>query len=144
MPAADAGRGIDAAVKRRGVGPGARGAPAGRGPAARRARAHRHACPRATTGRCCELAVQDRLSLLLIAATSYTDPEFGRVCARVRELCKEVDDHTLMVPALWRLAINQFMQSEIEAGLALSDELLDLRGDDPVAAQIAGTIVHAL
>ena len=75
-----------------------------------------------------ELAVQDRLSLLLIAATSYTDPEFGRVCARIRELCKEVDNHTLMVPALWRLALNQFMQSEIEAGLALSDDLLDARG----------------
>ena len=31
-----------------------------------------------------ELEVQDQLSVLLIASTSYTDPEFGRVCARVR------------------------------------------------------------
>ncbi|HEY6532077.1 MAG TPA: BTAD domain-containing putative transcriptional regulator [Acidimicrobiales bacterium] len=91
-----------------------------------------------------ELAVQDRLSLLLIAATSYTDPEFGRVCARVRELCREVDDHTLMVPALWRLAINQFMQSDIEAGMASTKELLSSGGDNAGAARIAGSIVRAL
>ena len=91
-----------------------------------------------------ELALQDRLSLLLIAATSYTDPEFGRVCARVRKLSYEVDDHRLIVPALWRLSINQFMMSNIQAGFELSHELMALDRDDSASGGMAGAIVAAL
>jgi hypothetical protein len=90
-----------------------------------------------------ELAVQDQLSLLLVMATSYTDPEFGRVCARVRQLCQEVEDHTLMVPALWRLFMNHFMRSDITAGMELGHELLSLDGADETLSKLAGSTALA-
>jgi DNA-binding SARP family transcriptional activator len=88
-----------------------------------------------------ELDVQDQLSILLITSTSYTDSEFAQVCARVRELCEEVDDQALMVPALWRLSIHHMMSADIAAGLALGQQLLELHGTgDPAAAEVAGHI----
>ena len=92
----------------RAVGPGPRRPPAGRG-AARAALELIAGMPEGRRESSRELEVQDQLSVLLIASTSYTDPEFGRVCARVRELCEEVDDHALLVPALWRLSFHHVM-----------------------------------
>jgi adenylate cyclase len=92
-----------------------------------------------------ELDVQDKLSILLITSTSYTDPEFARVCARVRDLCEEVDDQTLMVPALWRLSLHLWMRSDIDGGLSLARQLVDLHGSgDKAAAEVAGHIALAL
>jgi DNA-binding SARP family transcriptional activator len=91
-----------------------------------------------------ELEVQDLLSILLITSTSYTDPEFGRVCARVRELCEEVDDHALLVPAMWRLSMHHLMKSDIAAGVALAHQLLDGQGSGETAAKLAGHLSLAL
>jgi DNA-binding SARP family transcriptional activator len=88
-----------------------------------------------------ELDVQDQLCVLLIAATSYTDAEFGRVCARVAELCDEIGDHALLAPALYRLSLHHVMRSDITAGIALGEQLLDpARSGTTSASQLAGHI----
>jgi adenylate cyclase len=88
-----------------------------------------------------ELEVQDQLCVLLIASTSYTDPEFGRVCARVRELCEEIDDHVLLAPALYRLSLHHVMRVDVAAGIALGEQLLDpLRSGGTSSARLAGHI----
>ena len=92
-----------------------------------------------------ELHVQDQLSVLLIASTSYTDPEFGHVCDRIRELSLRVDDHALLAPALWRLSMHHFMRCDVRAGLEVSNQLLDLPpGVDPGPAHVAGHIALGL
>ncbi|MET0457644.1 MAG: BTAD domain-containing putative transcriptional regulator [Ilumatobacteraceae bacterium] len=92
-----------------------------------------------------ELRVQDQLSGLLIAATSYTDPEFGRVCDRIRELSLRVEDHALLAPALWRLSVHHFMRCDISAGLETSGQLLDLAADvAPGPARVAGHLALGL
>ena len=92
-----------------------------------------------------ELRVQDQLSVLLIASTSYTDPDFGRVCDRIRELSLRVDDHALLAPALWRLSMHHFMRCDVHAGLEVSNQLLDLPpGVDPGPARVAGHIALGL
>ena len=92
-----------------------------------------------------ELRVQDQLSVLLIASTSYTDPEFGQVCDRIRELSLRVDDHALLAPALWRLSMHHFMRCDVRAGLEVSNQLLDLPpGVDPGPARVAGHIALGL
>ncbi len=88
-----------------------------------------------------ELRVQDQLSVLLIASTSYTDPDFGRVCDRIRELSLRVDDDALLAPALWRLSVHHFMRCDVRAGLEVSNQLLELpAGADPGPARVAGHI----
>ena len=92
-----------------------------------------------------ELRVQDQLSVLLIASTSYTDPDFGQVCHRIRELSLRVDDHVLLAPALWRLSVHHFMRCDVRAGLEVSNQLLDLPpGLDPGPARVAGHIALGL
>ena len=92
-----------------------------------------------------ELRVQDQLSVLLIASTSYTDPEFGQVCDRIRELSLRVDDHALLAPALWRLSMHHFMRCDVHAGLEVSNQLLALPpGVDPGPARVAGHIALGL
>jgi DNA-binding SARP family transcriptional activator len=88
-----------------------------------------------------ELDVQDQLCVLLIAATSYTDAEFGRVCARVAELCEEIGDHALLAPAMYRLSLHHVMRSDIAGGLALGEQLLDpTRSGTTSSSQLAGHI----
>jgi DNA-binding SARP family transcriptional activator/tetratricopeptide (TPR) repeat protein len=92
-----------------------------------------------------ELEVQDRLSTLLIAATSYSDPEFGRVCARVRELCEEVGESELQVPALSRLQIHYMMSAKIPGGTTIAKQLLQLgQTGGPSSALVAGHVGLAL
>ena len=92
-----------------------------------------------------ELRVQDQLSVLLIASTSYTDSEFGQVCDRIRELSLRVEDDALLVPALWRLSMHHFMRSDIAAGLDVSHQLLELPAAvEPGPAQVAGHIALGL
>jgi tetratricopeptide (TPR) repeat protein len=92
-----------------------------------------------------ELRVQDQLSVLLIASTSYTDPDFGRVCDRIRELSLRVDDHALLAPALWRLSMHHFMRCDTRAGIEVSNQLFDLPpGVDPGPARVAGHIALGL
>ena len=91
-----------------------------------------------------ELRVQDQLSVLLIASTSYTDPDFGRVCDRIRE---RVSGSTITrsAPALWRLSMHHFMRCDVRAGLEVSNQLLDLPpGVDPGPARVAGHIALGL
>ena len=92
-----------------------------------------------------ELQVQDLLSVLLIASTSYTDPEFGQVCDRIRELSLRVEDDALLVPALWRLSMHHFMRCDVDAGRDVGHQLLDLPAAvGPGAAQVTGQIALAL
>jgi hypothetical protein len=87
-----------------------------------------------------ELEIQDQLSQLLIASASYGGAEFRRVSARVRDLCLEVGDHALMVPAMWRLTISHMMSAEVDTGVDLGRQLLALAGTDdpdPGAALVA-------
>jgi DNA-binding SARP family transcriptional activator/tetratricopeptide (TPR) repeat protein len=87
-----------------------------------------------------ELEVQDHLSQLLIAATSYTDPEFGRACARIRELCDKVGEEDLLVPAMWRLSVHHMMCADIDSGIDLGEQLLDLAVDETSSSKLAGHI----
>jgi hypothetical protein len=67
------------------------------------------------------------------------------VCERVRELSAEIDDHDLLIPALWRLSIHHFMSSDIAAGLKLGHQLVALPpSGDRLPAQVAGRIALAL
>ena len=92
-----------------------------------------------------ELHVQDQLSVLLIASTSYTDPEFGQVCDRIRELSLRVEEDALLVPALWRLSMHHFMRCDVDAGRDVGRQLLDLPAAvGPGAAQVTGQIALAL
>ena len=84
------------------------------------------AIPQSTDRALREIAVQDQLGQLLIASTSYSGTEFGRVCVRVRELCQEIGGHPLMVPAMRRLTISHMMAAEIDNGLAVGRQLLEL------------------
>ena len=87
-----------------------------------------------------ELEVLDQLSLVLIGTTSYTGQGIAVAADRTRELCDEIGDQARLVPALWRLATYHMVRGEIDAGLAVGNELID-RGaaDDGLpAATLAG------
>jgi hypothetical protein len=69
--------------------------------------------------------VQDALCVLLIATTSYTDPEFAQVCGRIYELSQQVGDHALLAPAMFRLGLHHVMRVDLVAGTELGDDLVD-------------------
>ena len=92
-----------------------------------------------------ELEVQDQLSALLIIMSGYSTPGVDIACARMRELCRTIDDPRLLVPALWRLSIFYVVSTKLDTAVALGDQLLELAqlNDDP-ATQLAGHMALAI
>lgn len=77
-----------------------------------------------------ELAIQDQLSGLLIVARGYSTPGVAEACARMRELCRSIDDNALLLPSLWRLTVFHCVRLELDTAVALGQQLLDLAGPD--------------
>ena len=92
-----------------------------------------------------ELAVLDQLTALLIVMSGYSTPGVDIACARIRELCRTIDDPRLLVPALWRLSIFYVVSTELDTAVVLGDQLLELAqlNDDP-ATELAGHMALAI
>ena len=75
-----------------------------------------------------ELALQERLSALLIVTGGYTADGIEEVCTRMRELSVAVDDRELLLPALWRLSAFASSSLRLDTGIELGRQLLHLAG----------------
>ena len=60
------------------------------------------------------------------ATSGYARPDVDLACARMRELCGSIDDLTLLVPALWRLATFHMIGNDLDAVVTVGHELLAL------------------
>ncbi len=70
-----------------------------------------------------ELAVQYELSMLPVARAGYASPGVEAACARMRELCSVIDDPTVLMPAMWRLAIFYLFNNELDDAVNVADQL---------------------
>jgi class 3 adenylate cyclase/predicted ATPase len=79
-----------------------------------------------------ELKVQTQLGSAVMAAKGFVTSELEAVYARIRELCRQVDDPTTLFPALWGVWLF-YGQLDLTTARELSAELLILaqRVDDP-------------
>ncbi len=77
-----------------------------------------------------ELQLQDQLDALLILTRGYSADGVDVACARMRELCATVDDHTLLLPSLWRLSIIHCVTLDLDTALDLGHQLLALAGPE--------------
>jgi DNA-binding SARP family transcriptional activator len=75
-----------------------------------------------------ELEVLDELSTLLVVTTSYAAEGLDAACARMRELCQAIGDHALVLPALFRLTGHHLMRCDLEAALAVGDQMMEVAG----------------
>jgi adenylate cyclase len=61
-----------------------------------------------------------------MAVQGYTDPELERVCARARELCRDVGESSQRAQALVGLATYYLVRAELDTASEVGRELLDL------------------
>ncbi len=73
-----------------------------------------------------DLEVRSELSALLITSSGHARPQVDQACARMRELCSSIDDLTLRVPALWRLATFHMIGNELDRVVEVGHELIGL------------------
>jgi predicted ATPase len=81
-----------------------------------------------------ELMLQISLSAPLVATRGYAAPEVGRVCARARELCKQVGEMPQLFSVVFQLFQFYGVRAEYETALDLLEQNLSLaeRAEDPV------------
>lgn len=96
-----------------------------------------------------ELEVHYELSALLMMTTGQASPQVDMSCTRLRELCRSLEDHPLVVPAMWRLSIFYLTTADCDSAVALGEELLELAGEvaDPgplLAGHMALGMIHTL
>jgi DNA-binding SARP family transcriptional activator len=86
-----------------------------------------------------ELGILDQLSLLQIVTVGYASDEVTATLARMRELCRAIDEPELLVPVLWRLSISFCIAMQLDTAIELGEQLLSLAGpDDTPAPALAG------
>ena len=92
-----------------------------------------------------ELRVQDQLSVLLIASTSYTNPSSRRCPNPIRELSLRADDQHSFAPAIVATVHASLHAVRRPRHLEVSNQLLDLPpGLDPGPPRRPGHIAHGL
>jgi hypothetical protein len=77
-----------------------------------------------------ELAVQHQLSVLLIMTAQGDAPGFETTLARLAELCRAVEDHASLVPALWLLSVYYSFWSTLDEAVTVGERLLEAAGPD--------------
>ena len=87
-----------------------------------------------------ELDVQNELCLLYILTTSYAGVGLTKASLRIRELCQELGDVALLVPAMWRLSINYMLRGDLESGIAIGHELMARAVVEGPAVELAGAM----
>jgi predicted ATPase len=85
-----------------------------------------------------ELELLDQLGNLSIITTGYAAPGLDEACARMRELCRQIDDGRQLVPALWRLAILSTVRTQLDVAVSLGEQLLALAETAGPAAELTG------
>ena len=73
-----------------------------------------------------ELGLQTSLGAALIAARSFAAPETGRAYERAWQLCQQQGEVAGQMPALFGRWIHHIARAELDAGLAIADEMLRL------------------
>jgi predicted ATPase len=92
-----------------------------------------------------ELMLLIALGVPLTATKGFGAPEAGRVYARARELCQQIEDNLELFPVLRGLATFSLLQAELQMAQELAEQLLSLaqRQPDPVflpfSRQMLGT-----
>ncbi|MBL7183248.1 MAG: AAA family ATPase [Anaerolineae bacterium] len=86
-----------------------------------------------------ELMLQIGLAAPLMATKGYAAPELGSVCARARELCKQVEETPQLFSVLFHLGSFYCMRAEYQTAFELGDQVLGLaeRAEDPVLVALA-------
>jgi DNA-binding SARP family transcriptional activator len=82
-----------------------------------------------------ELDLQLRLGALLMSTEGYAAPEVGAACTRAEELCREIGDERLLLPALWRLGVFHEVRADFPRQEQIAVRLLEVaeRTAEPIA-----------
>jgi hypothetical protein len=78
-----------------------------------------------------ELDVQLRLGALLMSTEGYGAAAVGAACTRAEELCREIGDERLLLPALWRLGVFHEVRADFPRQEQIGAQLLDLAAGNP-------------
>lgn len=73
-----------------------------------------------------ELGLQMTYGLCMKTSRGYAVPEVGRAYARARELCRQIDDPSRVVPVLIGLGAHHIVSGEITTARDVALEMLDL------------------
>ena len=73
-----------------------------------------------------ELALQITLGPALFSTRDWTAPDIEAVYARAHVLCRELGESPALFPALWGICLFRIVRGEIQTGLNLAEQLLDL------------------
>ena len=90
-----------------------------------------------------ELGLQLGLGPALVAAKGFAAPETGRAYARACELCRELDDTSKLLPALYGQSAVHWQRAELAAAHAEARELLGLAEEQGDAAAVVVGIVSS-
>jgi predicted ATPase len=82
--------------------------------------------PDSTQKAAAEVALQMTYGLSVKTSRGYAVPEVGRAYARARELCRQIDDPSRVVPVLVGLAAHHVVSGEITTSRDVALEMLDL------------------
>jgi predicted ATPase len=90
-----------------------------------------------------ELMLQISLAAPLQIAKGYSSPEVGRVYARARELCRQVEGTPQIFPVLHLLAVYYGTRGQHRASLEIARQHLDLASqtEDPIVRALAHWMV---
>ena len=73
-----------------------------------------------------ELALQITLGPALFSTRDWTAPDIEAVYTRAHVLCRELGESPALFPALWGICLFRIVRGEIQTGLNLAEQLLDL------------------
>ena len=73
-----------------------------------------------------ELALQITLGPALFSTRDWTAPDIEAVYTRAHVLCRELGESPALFPALWGICLFRIVRGELQTGLNLAEQLLDL------------------